>query len=191
MWMWFLIFIENRELEPLNTKQAFSTHSTKPWHQKPYHQLISLTALALSTVYLVSLSACATAPKTATLMTGISATDTAKSYADGQMRTVDDPVCVNFYNNAKTYIAEANKPNQGKNFLTRLGLGILAGVATGGIANAGINSTVGQIAAAQTVSTAVSQGGHLALQGLNKKSGPGAKVVKVAEQLHCPINLTT
>lgn len=150
----------------------------------------SLSALALSTVYLVSLTACATAPKSSTLMTGISTADATKPYAAGEMRSETDPVCVNFYKNAQSYITEANKPNPGKNFLTTLGISVLAGVATGGIASSGINSTVGQIAAQQVASTAIFSGSRLALQSIDKTSGPGAKVAAAAEELHCPISFT-
>jgi len=150
----------------------------------------SLSALALSTVYLVTLTACATAPKASTLMTGISTADVTKPFAEGQMREETDPVCQSFYKNAQTYVAEANKPNPGKNFLTTLGISVLAGAATGGIASSGISSTVGQIAAQQAASTAIYQGGNLALQGLNKSSGPGAKVISAAEKLRCPVSLT-
>lgn len=148
----------------------------------------SLSALALSSIYLVSLSACATAPKAETLMTGISTAEASKAFADGELRAETDPVCVSFYKNAQVYAAEASKPNPGRNFLTTLGISVLAGVATGGIASSGINSTVGQIAAQQAASTAIFQGSNLALQGLNK--GAGAKIVSAAEELHCPVTLT-
>ncbi|MEP3891523.1 MAG: hypothetical protein ABJN69_13770 [Hellea sp.] len=150
----------------------------------------SLSALALSAVYLTTLTACATAPKSETLMTGISTADATKPYPAGQMRAETDPVCVNFYKNAQTYVTEANKPNPGKNFLTTLGISVLAGVATGGIATSGINSTVGQIAAQQVASTAIFQGSHLALKGMNKNSGPGAKIASAAAELHCPVSFT-
>lgn len=148
----------------------------------------SLSALALSTVYVVTLSACATAPRAETLMAGISPADAAKPIAPGQFRAETDPVCVSFYENARTYITEANKPNPGGNFLKAVGISVLAGVATGGIASSGISSTVGQIAAQQATSTAIYQGSNMALQGMNKKSGPAAKVVKAAESLGCPVN---
>ena len=71
----------------------------------------SALALALSTVLLVGLSACATAPKAETLTAGISPTAIGKPLADGQLRAETDPVCVSFYKNAKTFVAESNKPN--------------------------------------------------------------------------------
>jgi len=89
----------------------------------------SLSAFALSTACLVALSACATAPKAETLMTGISPT-AAKPLPDGQLRAETDPLCVDFYDNAKTFIAESNKPNPGGQFLKTVGISVLAGVAT-------------------------------------------------------------
>jgi len=149
----------------------------------------SLSALALSTVYLVSLTACATAPKAETLMAGIPATETAKPHAEGEMRDAADPVCVSFYKNARTYAAEANKPNPGGQFLKTLGISVLAGVATGGIASSGINSTVGQIAAQQAANSAIYQGSNLALNGA-KKSGVQSKISDAAEEISCPISFT-
>lgn len=149
----------------------------------------SLYALAISAVYCIGLSACATAPKAETLMTGISAADMSKPMAEGQMRAESDPVCVNFYKNAQTYVAEANKPDPGGQFLKTLGISVLAGVATGGIATSGINSTVGQIAAQQVASTAVFQGSNLALNGA-KKSGVQSKISTAAEQVGCPVSFT-
>lgn len=148
-----------------------------------------LSAIALSAAYCVGLSACATAPKAETLMTGISAADMSKPYADGQLRLESDPVCVNFYKNARNYAAEANKPNAGTQFLTSVGISVLAGVATGGIANSGINSTVGRIAAQQAASSAVYQGSSLAIRGA-KKTGVQSKVSAAAEQINCPISFT-
>jgi len=148
----------------------------------------SLPALVLSAAYLVGLTACATAPKAETLMTGISPT-AAKPLPAGQLRAETDPICVSFYKNARTFIAESNKPDPGGQFLKSVGIGVLAGVATGGIATSGINSTVGQIAAQQAASTAVYQGSNLALSGA-KKSNVQSKVSAAAEQISCPVNFT-
>ena len=146
----------------------------------------SLSALALSAGYLVSLTACASAPKAETLMTGISA---AKPLADGALRAETDPICVDFYKNAQTFIAESNKPDPGGQFLKTLGVSVLAGVVTGGIAGSGINSTVGQIAAQQAANTAVYSGSSLALNGV-KKSGVQSKIKAAAEEISCPISFT-
>ena len=149
----------------------------------------SLSALVLSAAYIMGLSACATAPKAETLTAGISPAVMAKPLADGQMRAETDPVCVSFYKNASTYVAEANKPNPGGQFLKSVGISVLAGVATGGIVNSGINSTVGRIAAQQATATAVYQGSNLALNGA-KKSGIQSKISDAAEQISCPISFT-
>lgn len=148
------------------------------------------SALALSSLYAITLTACATAPKAETLTAGISPADISKPMAEGEIRKVDDPICVSFYKNAQGYVQAASKPNQGANFLTSLGLSVLAGVATGGIATSGINNTVGQIAVQQVASTAIYQGGGLAIQGLKKDKGPGATITKTADELRCPVTLT-
>lgn len=149
----------------------------------------SLSALTLSSIYAIGLTACATAPKTETLMTGISPAVMAKPLAAGQMRVETDPVCVNFYKNARTFAAASNKPNPGGQFLKTVGISVLAGVATGGIVNSGINSTVGRIAAQQAASTAVYQGSNLALNGA-KKSGIQSKISAAAEEISCPISFS-
>lgn len=149
----------------------------------------SLSTLAISTAYIIGLSACATAPKAETLMAGISPTAIAKPLADGQLRAESDPVCVNFYKNAQTFIAESNKPDPGGQFLKTLGVSVLAGVVTGGIAGSGISSTVGQIAAQQAASTAVYSGSTLALNGA-KKSGIQSKISAAAEEISCPISFS-
>ena len=149
----------------------------------------ALSALALSSVYLITLTACATAPKAETLMAGISPTAVSKPLPDGELRAETDPVCVSFYKNAQSYVTEANKPDPGGQFLKSLGISVLAGVATGGIASSGINSTVGQIAAQQAASTAIYQGSNLALQG-NKKSSIQSNISAAAEQINCPINFS-
>ncbi len=149
-----------------------------------------LTTTAISSFYLLSLTACVTAPNASTLMTGIDGAELSTTLAPGEMRKAEDPVCVNFYKNAQNYAAQANRPNQGRNFLTTLGISILAGVASGGIASSGINSTVGQIAAQQAASSAIYQGGTMAVQGMGKSNGPAAKIVAAADQLGCPVSLT-
>ncbi len=149
----------------------------------------SVPALALSTLCLFAISACATAPKAETLMTGISSDIVQKPLAAGEMRAETDPVCVSFYKNAQTYVAAANKPSPGGQFLKSVGISVLAGVATGGIASSGINSTVGQIAAQQAASAAVYQGSNLALNGA-KKSSVQSKISAAAEEISCPISFS-
>jgi hypothetical protein len=149
----------------------------------------SFPALALSALSVFAISACATAPKSETLLTGISPTAMSKTLPAGQLRAETDPVCVDFYKNARTYTAAANKPNPGGQFLTSVGISVLAGMATGGIVNSGITNPVGRIAAQQATSTAVYQGSNLALRGA-KKSGIQSKISEAAEQVSCPITFT-
>ena len=161
----------------------------------------TLQTTTLSTFYLYALSACATAPNVSTLMTGIDTAQISKTSdktsdkTSGEtslaaLRAPTDPICVTFYKNAQGFIAEANKPDPGGNFLKAVGISVLAGVATGGLAGAGINSTVGQIAAQQAVSTAIFQGSDIALKGLSAKNGIEAKIIKAAEEVGCPVNIT-
>jgi len=111
----------------------------------------SLSALALSAVYIIGLTACATAPKAETLMTGISPTALSKPLAEGEMRDAADPVCVSFYKNARTYAAEANKPNPGGQFLKTLGISVLAG---NGAKKSGVQSKISD--AAEEISCPIS-----------------------------------
>jgi len=140
----------------------------------------------VSALILVSVSACSTMPKSSTLMAGIDETQLSQ-IAPNTLRGASDPVCVNFYKNAQQFIAEANKPNPGRNFLTNLGVSVLAGVATAGVVPSGL-STVGQMAASQAVSSTVSQGSGLVLQGMKQNSGATAKITEAAAEIGCPVS---
>lgn len=151
--------------------------------------LRNVSVFALSTACFIGLSACSTTPPASTLMTGISTADAAKVFPDGQLRAASDPVCVSFYNNARTYVTEASKPHAGNKFLTSLGVSVLSSIALGGIATSGIDSQVGQIVANQTANTAIRQGSNIALAGIKKDSAGGAQIVAAAQELNCPVDL--
>jgi hypothetical protein len=106
--------------------------------------------------------------------------------APNTLRAETDPVCVSFYSNAKTYIAEANKPNPGGDFLTTLGVGVLTSVVTQGIVPPGLGS-VGSVAASQTVSQTVRHGSGLVLQDLKSNERINAKIVEAAAKVGCPV----
>jgi len=140
----------------------------------------------MSSALLLSLAACSTVPNSSTLMTGIDASQLGKTTA---LRSAADPICVSFYKNAQTYLTAASKPNPGANFLTSLGVGVLASVATAGIVPAGLGN-VGQIAASQAISTTVYQGSGLVLKGLDPKKGVGKNITEAATEVGCPVTLT-
>jgi hypothetical protein len=120
-------------------------------------------------------------------MTGIDQTQLTKT-APGVLRNPTDPVCVNFYDNVKTYVAAANKPNPGRNLMTSLGIGVLASVATAGIVPSSLG-TVGRVAASQAVNTTVTQGTGMVLKGMKENSGPGVKIKDAAAEIGCPLSL--
>jgi len=148
----------------------------------------------IATVSVIALTACSTLPAASTLGAGLPDTvlsDNAE--IDGKTvekltRSADDPICQTFYGNAKTYLAEAAKPNAGGQFLTQLGVSVLAGVVTNGLAS-GIGSTAGQIAVQQAANTAIYSGSGLVL----KEPKPASKAAKTiqakADELGCPVQI--
>ncbi|MDB2438067.1 hypothetical protein N9W89_05085 [Hellea sp.] len=144
-------------------------------------------ALSLSAIYCASLAACTTVPKADTLTAGIPA-NTASKPANGQLRSESDPVCQRFYTNAKTYIAQAKKPSPGGQFMKRVAIGTVAGVAASNIGSTG--SQVGTIAARRATSTAVSQGSNIALDGIKIDSGASKQLEATAAELACPVTFT-
>lgn len=133
----------------------------------------------------VSLSACTTVPKTSTLTSGIDMAQISKP-VPGTMRAETDPVCIQFYQNVNSYVAAANKQKKSGNFLTSLGLGIVASVATAGIVPAGLG-TVGQAAANTAVNTTIQQGGSMVLKGVKPGSNIETKLSDAADETGCPL----
>lgn len=134
-----------------------------------------------------ALSGCSSVPKSSTLMTGIDTTQLSKP-APNTLRSPTDPVCLDFYANVKTYLAAANKPNKGRNFLTSLGVGVIANVATAGIVPPGLGR-VGQAAAGTAVRTTVRQGSGLVLDGVKSSSKTGETITAAAADIGCPVSL--
>lgn len=143
---------------------------------------------AISSLILLSLTACSSVPKSSTLTAGIDKTQLT-AIAPDTLRAATDPVCVSFYDNAKTFIAEANKPNPGGNFMKNLGVSVLAGVVTGGLVPTGLGS-VGQLAANQAVASSVTQGSGLVLQGMSANSTATKKITSAAAEIGCPVSVT-
>ena len=146
-----------------------------------------LRSVSLATLCVIFLSACASTPKASTLMTGISPTESAKTFPDGQLRLATDPVCETFYANAQKFVSASQGPGSGQSFLASLGLNVLSSVAAVAVPTSGLG-TVGRVAARTATVSTVSQTGRLAVRGLNKASGPGAKIAIAAEELNCPVS---
>ena len=149
--------------------------------------LPDLKTSLITSLAFVALSACSSVPKSSTLMTGIDTTQLAKP-TPNSLRSPTDPVCVNFYKNVQTYVTAANQPNHGRNFLTSLGVGVIASVATAGIVPSGLG-TLGQVAAGTAVNTSIRAGSGMILKGMSAKSKTGKKITEAAEEISCPISL--
>lgn len=105
-------------------------------------------------------------------------------------RKASDETCEQFYKNAKVYLRASQQSVQNQVALAQMGVMILATVATGGVGGLGISSATGQMLAQQVATTGVQLGGAYAINGINKKSGPIAKVLKTAETLGCKVEFT-
>ncbi len=152
---------------------------------------LSLYPQAISVALTLCLCACAsTPPAQNTLYSGLSQSDIHKSFPAGQGRSAADPVCVNFYANARAYQSQIKPTSGGGRFLTSVGLATLAGVAGATVAGAGIGSTVGQIAANQAASQAAYQGGALVINGLKPSSVAARNITSASAQLGCPVVIT-
>lgn len=149
--------------------------------------LPDLKTSVVSSLVFVALSACSTVPKSSTLLTGIDKTQLSQT-TPNTLRAASDPVCISFYDNVKTYVAAANKPAKGRNFMTALGIGVVASVATAGIVPSGLG-TVGQIAANRAVNTTIHQGSGMVLKGIEASSVPGKKISEAAAEIGCPLSL--
>ncbi len=137
---------------------------------------------------ILSLSACATTPKTDTLFTGINASQLNNATSGAAKLNANDPTCQTFYANAVTFRQAAAQPNPGNRILANTALstlGSLASVAVGGL---GIGSTVGQVAARTAASTTTRQAGAQAINGLKSNDPTRQKIQAAADQLGCPIS---
>jgi len=151
------------------------------------HYLLSTPILSLA---IMSLSACTTLPSSTALTKGIDPAVISKAQSATAMRAHTDPVCENFYKNVQTYTAKASQPNQGTNFLAAIGIGVLGAMAGGGIATAGLGQ-VGQVAAQTATTQALSMGSQATLRSLKSSDKADAKIIDVANELRCPVSVTT
>lgn len=149
---------------------------------------LQTSAIILSTLSL-SLASCASVPRQDQLLTGIDATTLA---ADAQGETValqaSNPVCVDFYDNVNTFQAEAQKSQGGKNFMSSLGLNVVAAVVTQGLIPPGLSSA-GRVAASTAASSITSQGSEIAIRELNSSDRADAIIIETASQIGCPVNI--
>jgi len=117
-------------------------------------RLISSTLLVSTLAF--TLASCASVPRQDQLLTGIDATKLAQSPATKLSPT--DATCVDFYNNVTEFHNQAQKSKGSQNFLTSLGLNVMASVVTQGLIPAGITSTAGRAAVSSAASSVTSQG---------------------------------
>lgn len=138
-----------------------------------------------------TLVACASVPQQDQLLTGIDQTAlTTGNQAAPVQRAASDAVCVDFYENVNSFYAQAKKSQGGKNFLGSLGLNVASAVLTQGLMPAGITSTAGRVAVGSAISSATSQGSQIALRELNSSNRADAKIIEVAAEIGCPVNIT-
>lgn len=105
-------------------------------------------------------------------------------------RTAEDLVCAQFYKNSVGYIARnTTSSGAGTGILKTMALGMLAGVASGGVSALGIGSTFLETAAASTANQVVFQGGQAILDGGDDapaSADPMVNVASAAQVIGCP-----
>lgn len=155
------------------------------------HNILKITALTTLTF---AAAACQTTGPTATsatpqqqLFSSIQASKYDGTLAAMQ-RTAEDPVCLQFYGNAAQYLARNKSSGGGSGIIKTVGLGILAGVASGGVSAIGIGSAFIETAVASTANQIVFQGGQKILSDTAgpKTADPMLNVSASAERLGCP-----
>lgn len=134
------------------------------------------------------LSACASTPTSGALFAGIDSAALEKTAVPASGRLATDPVCTRFYQNTRDYLVKASKPNGMTQFFTQVGVSVLAGVATQGLAS-GVGSGVGRVAIQSAAGSAIQSGSGIALRELSKNDSGDAKVIALAEQIGCPVSV--
>jgi hypothetical protein len=148
--------------------------------------LFAARPLAIALVSAALLSACASTPTPDKLFAGIDDAALKTPVSPTSARTATDPVCVKFYENTRAYLQKASKPSGVGQFFTQVGVGVLAGVATQGLAS-GIGSTAGRIAVGSAANSAVYAGSGVALRKLSENKAGDAKIIDMAKQIGCPV----
>ena len=135
----------------------------------------------------LTLASCASVPSQDQLVSGIDQTKIAQGVAT--KRDPSDPVCVDFYNNVVEFQKQAQSSRGSKNFLSSLGLNIASAVLVGQVVPSGISSQTGRLAAFAAAGTATSYGRGIAVRELNSSDRADAKVIEVAGDIGCPVNV--
>ena len=146
-----------------------------------------LTSPLLAVTLALSLTACASVPSQDQLVSGIDKTQLAQGMIAKRVPT--DPVCVEFYNNVNEFQKSAQSSQGTKSFISRLGLSIASAVAIGQVVPTGISSRAGRTAAYVTAGSAASLGSRAALRELNSSNRADAKIIEVATEIGCPVNI--
>lgn len=148
----------------------------------------NLPAVILVSLFTLSLVSCASVPKQDQLMAGIDSSKISPVTAKGTVtqRATTDPVCVSFYDNVNEFEKQAQKSKKGNQFMSSLGLNVLASVATAGIIPSGLG-TVGNAAVYSAAGSVTAQGKQIAIRQLNSSDRADAKIIETAAQLGCPV----
>jgi len=149
---------------------------------RPLISALSLSALVLT------LASCASVPSQDKLLAGIDQTQFAQG-ATKTARAATDPVCVDFYANVTDFEKRAQSNQGTKNFFSRLGADVASAVVTTAIVPSGIASQTGRVAARSAANSATRSGKNAALRELNSSDRADAKIIEVAEEIGCPVNI--
>ena len=139
-----------------------------------------ISALALT------LASCASVPSQNDLMAGIDKTQLAPGTA--KTRTPGDPVCVDFYSNVAEFRRKAQSPSSTSKFFKSLGANVASAVVVSQVIPSGISPT-SRAAVSAAASTATTAGREIALEELNSSDRADAKIIDVAEEIGCPVNI--
>ncbi len=136
----------------------------------------------------LSLAACSSVPSQDRLVSGIDKTQLTQNTKT--QRTLADPVCVDFYANIDEYKKEALASQGKRNFFNSLGLSVASAMVLGQVAPAsGISNQAGRIAVGSATGAVTAQGKQMALKELNSSDRVDAKIIKVADDLGCPVKV--
>ena len=136
---------------------------------------MKILSLTLTSLAVLSLAACSTTSPEDTLLSGISddkiktttvsaddvgtVTSSAARLAESQIRgSVYNPTCAQFNMNALALSATPTTPSAGTGLMKTIALGVIAGVASGGVASLGIGSAFVEATAVGTANQVIFNG---------------------------------
>ena len=149
---------------------------------RPLISALSLSALVLT------LASCASVPSQDKLLTGIDQTQFAQG-ATKTARAATDPVCVDFYANVADFEKNAQSNKGMKNFFSTLGLNVASAVVARSVIPAGVGNQAARVAASSAATSVTSVGRQAALRELNSSNRADAKIIEVAGEIGCPVNI--